>query len=61
MVPELPGCFSAGQTLEEAITNSSEALQLHREGIVEDGEDIPVELEPFVIASVEVQEPARIT
>ena len=59
VVPELPGCFSAGQTVEEAIVNSSEAIQLHLEGVVEDGEDIPVELEPFVIASVEVQVPAR--
>ena len=57
VVPELPGCFSAGRTEEEAIANSGEAIQLHLEGIVEHGEDILVELETFVIASVEVQVP----
>jgi len=28
MVPDLPGCFSAGDTLEEAITNAAEAIAL---------------------------------
>jgi predicted RNase H-like HicB family nuclease len=26
VVPDLPGCFSAGDTLEEAIENSKEAI-----------------------------------
>jgi predicted RNase H-like HicB family nuclease len=28
MVPDLPGCFSAGDTLDEAIDNAKEAIEL---------------------------------
>ena len=42
MVPALPGCFSAGDTFEEAQKNVEEAIVLHIEGIIEDGEEIPV-------------------
>lgn len=28
-VSDLPGCFSAGNTLEEAIQNAKEAIELH--------------------------------
>lgn len=40
-VPNLPGCFSAGDTLEEAMSNTTEAIDLHLECMVEDGETIP--------------------
>ena len=40
-VPDLPGCFSAGDTLDEAITNASEALAFHIEGLLDAGEKIP--------------------
>jgi len=33
VVPDLPGCFSAGDTLDEALTNSQEAILLHLEGL----------------------------
>ncbi|CAK0759853.1 antitoxin HicB [Gammaproteobacteria bacterium] len=42
VVPDLPGCFSAGETLEEAIDNACEAISLHCETIIEDGESIPL-------------------
>lgn len=29
IVPDLPGCFSAGDTMEEAIANAEEAILLH--------------------------------
>lgn len=45
-VPDLPGCFSAGNTLEEAIENAIEAIQCHREGLEKDGGYIP-ETEPL--------------
>ena len=61
IVPELPGCFSLGESLEKAIANSEEAIQLHIEGLVEDGEEVPSEDEPFIIASVEVEVPAIIS
>jgi predicted RNase H-like HicB family nuclease len=28
-VPDLPGCFSAGSTIEEALENTKEAIALH--------------------------------
>lgn len=40
--PDLPGCFSAGDTIEEAIVNSQEAAECHIEGILLDSEPIPV-------------------
>jgi len=42
VVPDLPGCFSAGDTLDEAIRNAHEAIDLHCETFIEDGRDIPV-------------------
>lgn len=41
-VPDLPGCFSAGDTFDEALDSVREAIDLHLEGWVEGGGDIPV-------------------
>ncbi|MBK7354887.1 MAG: type II toxin-antitoxin system HicB family antitoxin [Propionivibrio sp.] len=41
-VPDLPGCFSAGDTFDEALDSVLEAIDLHLEGLTEDGADIPV-------------------
>jgi predicted RNase H-like HicB family nuclease len=41
VVPDLPGCFSAGDTLEEALTNAREAILLHLEGLLEDQQALP--------------------
>jgi predicted RNase H-like HicB family nuclease len=38
---DLPGCFSAGDTLDEAIDNARETINLHCETLIEDGGDIP--------------------
>jgi len=38
---DFPGCITAGKTLEEARRNAVEALTLHIEGMLEDGEEIP--------------------
>jgi predicted RNase H-like HicB family nuclease len=40
-VPDLPGCVSTGETLDELKSNISEAIMLHLDGIVEDGELVP--------------------
>lgn len=40
-VPDLPGCFSAGDTLDEAIKNAKEAIIGHIETLVELGRDVP--------------------
>lgn len=41
VVPDLPGCFSAGDTLDEALTNSREAILLHLEGLLDEGTPFP--------------------
>ncbi|TLX57878.1 type II toxin-antitoxin system HicB family antitoxin [Stutzerimonas nosocomialis] len=40
-VPDVPGCFSAGATVSEALENAQEALALHFEGLVADGDALP--------------------
>ncbi len=40
-VPDLPGCFSAGSTVDDALANAKEAIELHLEGLIEDGRAIP--------------------
>ena len=40
-VPDLPGCFSAGSTMDEAIAMAREAIELHLEGLIEEGMPIP--------------------
>ena len=37
VVPDLPGCFSAGDTLDEALTNARETILLRLEGLLDDG------------------------
>jgi predicted RNase H-like HicB family nuclease len=39
--PNFPGCTSAGDTLTEAIDQAAQALRMHVEGMIEDGETIP--------------------
>jgi len=40
-VPDLPGCFSTGDTMEDALDNVVEAIECHLEGLLFDGEVIP--------------------
>jgi predicted RNase H-like HicB family nuclease len=39
--PDLPGCATAGSTLDEARDFACEALAFHLEGIVKDGDPVP--------------------
>jgi predicted RNase H-like HicB family nuclease len=41
VVPDLPGCFSAGDTVEEAFDNAHEAIEAHAEVLAEEGKDLP--------------------
>lgn len=45
-VPDLPGCFSAGDTFEEAIESAREAIACHLEGLLLDDEPVPAK-KPF--------------
>jgi len=40
-VPSLPGCVSEGETVEEALANIKEAIDLHIESMIARGEDVP--------------------
>lgn len=39
--PDLPGCVATGKTREDAERNMREAMLMHVEGLIEDGEPIP--------------------
>ncbi len=41
-VPDLAGCFSAGDSIDDALESVKEAIELHLEGLLEDGQDMPV-------------------
>ena len=41
-VPDLPGCFSAGDTLDEALQEVVEAIECHIEGLLMDEEPVPL-------------------
>jgi predicted RNase H-like HicB family nuclease len=68
--PDLGGCTSGGDSLQQAITNAGEALALHVEGMIEDGQALPaptpldkIEIEPDVdmhaLILIEANQPAR--
>jgi len=40
-VPDLPGCVSTGETLEEVEKSIRQAMQFHIEGLTEDGVPVP--------------------
>jgi predicted RNase H-like HicB family nuclease len=39
--PDFPGCITAGQSIDEAKDLAQEALTLHIQGMLEDGEQLP--------------------
>lgn len=49
VVPDLPGCFSAGDTIEEAIDNAKEAIELWLEAAIDEGMPVP---EPSAIETL---------
>jgi len=52
-VPALPGCYSQGETVEEALKNVREAIETHLQALREEGQEIPGEGE-VLLARVEV-------
>ena len=40
-VPDLPRCFSGADTLDDAFAAAQEAILLHLEGMLADGEPLP--------------------
>ncbi len=41
-VPDIPGCFSAGSTYDEALNNAIEGIECHLEGLLLDSEPLPL-------------------
>ena len=41
-VPDLPGCVTVGESREEVVAGIREAIALHLEGMLEDGDPIPL-------------------
>ncbi|MEP7348363.1 MAG: type II toxin-antitoxin system HicB family antitoxin [Sphingorhabdus sp.] len=65
VVPDLPGCFSAGDTLDEAMVNVQEAIALWMDSVLDSGQAIPTpssldvlrnndEFEGWIFAVVEI-------
>jgi len=46
-VPDLPGCFSAGATIEEALQQTREAIECHLEGLLLDNEALPAPTQDY--------------
>ena len=40
-VPDLPGCISVGDTIEETERNIGDAIALHVDGLREEGQPVP--------------------
>ena len=53
-VPALPGCVTEGDTLEEAVKNARDAIQLYLEDVQACGEPIPEEATPPELVSIDV-------
>lgn len=48
-VPALPGCYSGGRTPEECVANAVQAIEMHVEGLQEDGLAVPPPEETVVV------------
>lgn len=61
--PDLPGCVSAGDDIAQAEAMAQEALQLHLEGMVEDGDPLPtptrLTLDQIAEAFNDLEEPSE--
>ena len=42
MVPDIPGCYSAGSSYDAVLNNAIEAIECHLEGLLMDNETLPV-------------------
>jgi predicted RNase H-like HicB family nuclease len=66
--PDLPGCVSAASSLDETLSEAKEALALHIEGMLEEGEEIPVPTpaeaidrgDALLVAAIEVPDTLKV-
>jgi predicted RNase H-like HicB family nuclease len=62
--PDFPGCISQGDTAPIAMENALEALALHIEGMVAEGQELPVPSRQYVpppdwVAEIEMATPVH--
>ncbi|MBI2913391.1 MAG: type II toxin-antitoxin system HicB family antitoxin [Chloroflexi bacterium] len=53
-VPALPGCITQGRTRDEAIRRAREAILVHLEGLMADGEPLPDDVTAVEVLKVAV-------
>ena len=53
-VPALPGCITEGDSLDEAIANAKEAIELYVEELKSRGEEVPDDSETLEIGRAHV-------
>lgn len=41
-IPDIPGCYTAGSSIDEAITMAQEAIECHLEGLLLDKDPLPL-------------------
>lgn len=58
-MPSLPGCFTQGEDVEEALKNAREAIELYLGGLVEDDEPLPEEKELGFTVAIQAPMPER--
>ncbi len=53
-VPALPGCVTQGNSKKQALERAREAILCHIEGLLQDGEEVPLEKTPPFLETVTV-------
>lgn len=59
-VPSLPGCFTQGAMVEEALARAREAVAGHVAALVATGRPVPAELASPLMAVVDIDEPTAV-
>jgi predicted RNase H-like HicB family nuclease len=52
--PKLQGCYSQGDTYEEALKNIKDAVKLHMEDIIQSKESLPNKIDSISLSTIEV-------
>lgn len=58
-VPTLPGCFTQGATVEQALERAREAVAGHVAALVEIGAPVPVEASPPLLTTIDSEPTAE--
>lgn len=56
-VPSLPGCFTQGNTFEEAYQMAQDAIEGYLEALEKEGQEIPRQPVGLTVSEIRVREP----